>query len=126
MVNYDQNSFVAGIAVGRQLKGWSTAGQRAQRDALASVTLEGVPVIQVSTVAVPGVFSGEISVLGILHFGELVEIDVSAAVAAGGLSDVITARATLAGVNEYGIAAAGLPGSISGNITAEVTLEVEE
>lgn len=125
MVNYDKNSFIAGVAVGRQLKGWAS-GVNAQDDPSAAAILSAVPVIQVSTAAVPGVFSGEISVLGILHFGELVKIDVSATVTAGGLSDVITAGASLAGVNEYGIVVAGLPGSISGNITAEVTLEVEE
>lgn len=124
-MNYDKNSFIAGIAVGRQLKGWAS-GVNAQDDPSAAATLSAVPVMQVSTVTIPGAFCGEIGVLGILHFGDLVEFAASVTVTAGGLSDVITAGASLAGVNEYGIAAAGLPGSISGNITAEATLEVEE
>ncbi len=126
MVNYDKNSFLSGIAVGRQLKGWATADRRVQRNALAAMTLGGVPVIPVLAGAVPGAFGGEIGILGILHFGELVEIVVSATVTAGGLSDAITAGASLAGVNAYGITAAGLSGSIGGSITAEATLEVEE
>ena len=125
MVNYDKNSFLSGIALGRQLKGWSTADRRVQREALAAVTLAGVPVIPAPAGAVPGAFGGEIGVLGILHFGELVEFAASAIVTAGGLSNAVTAGAALAGVNEYG-AAAVLTGSIGGSITAEATLEVEE
>ncbi len=93
-MNYDKNSFLSGIAVGRQLKGWAT-GVNAYNDPSATIAFAEVPVIPLQAGAVPGAFGGEIRVLGTLHFGELVEIVVSATVTAGGLSDVITAGATL-------------------------------
>lgn len=124
-MNYDKNSFLSGIAVGRQLKGWAS-GVNAQDDPSAAAAFAAVPVVPLQAGTVPGAYGGEISVLGILHFGDLVEFAASAIVTAGGLSAAVTAGAALAGVNEYGLTAAGLTGNISGNITAEATLEVEE
>lgn len=123
-MNYDKNSFIAGIAVGRQLKGWAS-GVNAQDDPSAAVSFSSAPNTSLSAVAVPGAYGGEISVLGILHFGELVELGVSATVAAGGLSDAMTAGVTITDVDVYNIASAGLPGSIGGSIAVEITLEVD-
>jgi len=126
VVNYDQNSFLSGIAVGRQLKGWSTAEQRVQRSALAAASLAGVTVIASRLSAVPALFGGEPDVYGILHFGTLAEINVSVAVSPGAIPAAPGAAATLAGVPAANETVTGLPARITGEIGANAILEVEE
>lgn len=126
MVNYEKASFLAGIALGRQLKGWAAAEQMTQREVLAAGALRGVSVLPVSAQIFPGVVQEAVNVDGTMHFGELVQMTVSAAVS-GSLDNGVTAAGSLAAVNGFGASALIAPGSIPETVQIRnVTMEVDD
>ena len=124
-MNYDKRSFLSGIAVGRQLKGWSMAGGlRRQEDPRTACLLAGVPVMAAEA-AVSGAPGGSLSISGILHAGEFIEAEAEAAALPAlfsGSFDIRGAGETVVNDTETAVIS-GLP---AGVISIGVILEVEE
>ena len=86
-MNYDKNSFLSGIAVGRQLKGWGS--ESIHHGLTGSVTVFGavaaIGVISLSAlVAVSGTgFRETPAVSAFLEYADAIQIAVTAAVPAG-------------------------------------------
>ena len=76
-MNYDKNSFLSGIAVGRQLKGWGSAAAPLQGEAACTAAFSAAAVLT-AAVSGDGMVTDDLSAYGILHFGDLVSIPVSA------------------------------------------------
>lgn len=73
-MNYDKNSFLSGLAVGRQLKGWGTvSGQKRQEDPRAATLLAPVTAFPLYS-AVTGTLAGTPVALGWLSVGAVVSI----------------------------------------------------
>lgn len=89
---YDKNSFLSGIAVGRQLKGWGRAQPDEPRPRMFSVleTVREFSVAAVVSETVPEVPTA----VGWLSMGEVVEFSAAATVS-GGLPGTVGVQASL-------------------------------
>lgn len=129
-MNYDKQSFLSGISVGRQLKGWATSGAsiipETRINPVASITLEPVPPIDpgMEPVILVDDLTAAYVVVGYLSVGSPADFSDSATVG-GTLSGTPTASATLAVVNAYTISAAVSPGAITEQYTANIIMEVD-
>ena len=124
-MNYDKNSFLAGIAVGRQLKGWSMAGGlRRQEDPRTVSLLAGVPVMAAEA-GVSGAPAGSLSVSGILHAGEFIEAEAAASALPALISGsfaILAGGAVLVNDTETAV----LPDLLPGAVSVSAILEVNE
>ena len=94
-MNYDKNSFLSGLAVGRQLKGWGAANAPLRQEGpTAGASLAPVPVVPVSSVLGAGL-TGAPTALGWLSVGEVLQIPCGITVTVGFQGTVTVSNAIL-------------------------------
>lgn len=114
-MTYDKLSFLSGMAVGRQMKGWSLGGYERSGKAWIqpSAALVANRVIPVGA-AVPAESGGTLSSLAVLTYGAARS---AAAAVPGGLGGNLSALAST-GTDETRALAAAVPGGTGGGLTA--------
>ncbi|MBO7670381.1 MAG: hypothetical protein J6S60_07300 [Oscillospiraceae bacterium] len=125
-MNYDKNSFLAGLAVGRQLKGWATAGVRRKADPVPFAAIS--PLRMISALAAQGAaaISQSPGVQATLSAGSLLEISVAAPMGQVQIPQNPSAFAWLyAGETAEISADVTVSEQISGTYTITTTMEVE-
>ena len=123
-MNYDKNSFLSGLAVGRQLKGWATAMSRPMDTPRASAMIAGVQSAAAFCELVSAALTDAITVTGILHFGDLILAEASVALSGSLSFGAFSESAVISTVTAFG-ASVEYPGALPDQIIVNaITMEV--
>ena len=128
MVNYDKESFVAGITVGRQLKGWATERVNSSGEMVAEISVNADTVIVLAELLALSVASFEDSTLTAVAYISTSTIDVdlgtvSTPVTSFGTESIgVSIEKETTPTREISLAIA--THELQGSITASATLEV--
>lgn len=127
-MNYDKNAFIAGIAVGRQLKGWATERINSNGEISASMSTQGETVIVLNPRLVLPVSGFTEQVMTAFAYITTSEIDVDIGEISPPIAQFGTEQITLSIAKEitptFEDSFTVANPTLDGTITASATLEV--